>query len=131
MKLNPNINIPLELIDNLFKEEDIDDIIEGIRTGFARYALYATDKFCHYLIPANKDGYCLDEEHPEYVYASFLERVDYILNEVDSINSENEEDMRVVLKESAFYKETNFKDTLARTNEYINALKSLKKSGNS
>jgi hypothetical protein len=129
IKLNPNINIPLELMSQLFNEEDIDDIIEDLRIGFARYALYVINKFSYYFTPANQDGYIPGDEYPEYTYLSFLDKLDFIFSEVEPVQltDKNENDQRVILHESAFYKDMDLKGILDRTNEYIASLKDIKK----
>jgi hypothetical protein len=125
LTLNPNINIPLEFIKKAMPDGSVDSIIEGLRLGFARYALYVTDRFCNYFVPNNEEGCSPDEEFPNYINSSFLDRINFILNEVELLDTENEDDQRLILKESQFYKEINFKETLDRTNQYINALKSM------
>jgi hypothetical protein len=133
IKLTPNINIPLDLIRNLFNEaKDYDDIISGLRLGFSRYALFATEKFYPYFIPNNIDGYSSDYEFPDYLNDSFLDRIDFILNEVElaatEITDENVENQKVNLRNSAIYKNLDLKGALEKTNEYIKEIYKLKAS---
>jgi hypothetical protein len=127
IKLAPNIDIPLRLIDTMFGEDEIDDIIEGLRLGFARFAFYATDRFNSYFTSSQ----CITEDTHVDKYLSdslFLDRVDFIIHEVERnvVTEEDKKDGRDTLHESTLYNEFDFEETLNRTNKYIADLKDMK-----
>jgi hypothetical protein len=126
IKLNPNIDIPSLVIKELFDKDDMDDIIEGIKLGFARYALFATDKLASYLIQDEEE----EHEKGNYLSLLYLERIDYILRKLKPLFEndtvpvdENDASLKVL---NNVYKELNLVDILERTNEYIKYLKGLK-----
>jgi hypothetical protein len=85
IKLNPNINISLNLMKILFDKEDMESILEGLRLGFARYALYATDKYAEIMgIQKGKNDIRYTSDM-EYSMLSYIERLEYIKNKIEPI----------------------------------------------
>jgi hypothetical protein len=142
IKLNPNINLPYNLMKTLFNGIDLDEIIDGLLLGFARYAFHTIQKFSDRL------------QSDMYQKLSYIEKINYILDTLDSdyndlnkeclknqcgeecdhsylgedgksYNCELVENQVFQLRNSQLYKELDFKGTLEKTNDYIRTLTSM------
>jgi hypothetical protein len=97
--LNPNIDIPLDIINKLFKtEEDITDLISGLELGLVRYTRFVLNKFEEVI--AARYGYKSPTEegdeglkdNQQFLYMSIPEQLQYVFNDVENISFEIEKE---------------------------------------
>jgi hypothetical protein len=134
IRLNPNINIPLSFMTCIFIKKDLAAIIDGLRIGFARYALHTINKIHESISMCSVP----DEE---YLKSSYIEKLNYIVNEAGTFYSDNSSETGEELendseypkpllaaadfRQSRTYTELDLKGILERTNKYINDLTEL------
>jgi hypothetical protein len=81
--LNPNVDIPYRLINVLFSYKDLDILIDGLKLGFARYALYVSNKFADMiLLHANGHDICNNKDY-DYFKMPYINRLIYIIDKIE------------------------------------------------